>query len=115
MITENSQIIRRTGALGGLTLISRIFGLVRDMVIAYVFGAAALADAFFVAFRIPNLFRRLFAEGALTISFVPVFTDYLKRDRAQAKRIVGIAFSLLAVVLLAVVGLGIVAAPWIVR
>lgn len=112
---ENHQIMRRTGTVGGLTFVSRIFGLIRDMVIAYVFGAEAFADAFFVAFRIPNLFRRLFAEGALTISFVPVFTDYLKRDPHEAKRVVGIAFSLLAVVLLVVVGLGILAAPWVVR
>jgi len=59
-----------------MTLISRLFGYVRDMVVAVVFGASGLTDAFFVAFRIPNLFRRMFAEGAFSLAFVPVFSEY---------------------------------------
>lgn len=114
-MVEKGKIIRRTGTVGGLTLISRIFGLIRDMAIAYAFGAQQSADAFFVAFRIPNLLRRFFAEGALTISFVPVFTDYLHRDREEAKTVVNVSFSLLAVVLLAVVVIGVLAAPLLVK
>jgi putative peptidoglycan lipid II flippase len=114
-MTEKAQIVRRTGTVGGLTFVSRIFGLVRDVIIAYVFGAHMAADAFFVAFRIPNLLRRFFAEGALTISFVPVFSDYLRRDPKEAKKVVELCFSLLAVILLVVVVVGIIAAPWIVK
>jgi len=63
-------------------------GLVRDMVVTYYFGAEAKTDAFYVAFRIPNLLRRLFAEGSLTISFIPVFTSYLEnKSREETKRI----------------------------
>jgi len=113
-MVEKGQILRRLGTVGGFTLISRIFGLVRDVAIAYIFGAHATADAFFVAFRIPNLLRRFFAEGALTISFVPVFTDYLKKDREEARRVVDVSFGLLTVTLLGVVVIGVLAAPWIV-
>lgn len=114
-MVDNGTIIRRTGTVGGLTLISRIFGLVRDVAIAYAFGARETADAFFVAFRIPNLLRRFFAEGALTISFVPVFTDYLRKDREEARHVVSVSFTLLAVVLVGVVLIGVLAAPWIVK
>ncbi len=114
-MSENQQILKRTGTVGGLTFLSRVFGLIRDMAIAYVFGTQAAADAFFVAFRIPNLLRRLFAEGALTISFVPVFSEYLRRDRVEAKKVVDIAFSLLAVTLIAIVLIGVVTAPLLVR
>ncbi len=107
--------MRRTGTVAGLTLISRIFGLIRDMAIAYAFGAHRSADAFFVAFRIPNLLRRFFAEGALTISFVPVFTDYLRKDKREAHHVVNVSFTLLSLVLLGVVAIGVLAAPWIVK
>lgn len=113
-MVEKGQIIRRTGTVGGLTLVSRIFGLIRDMVIAYAFGAANTADAFFVAFRIPNLLRRFFAEGALTISFVPVFSAYLKKDREEARVVVDVSFTVLTMVLIGVVMAGIILAPWIV-
>lgn len=96
-------------------MISRVFGLLRDMAIANAFGSKQTADAFFVAFRIPNLLRRLFAEGALTISFVPIFTETLKRDREEARRVVDISFSLMVVVLTGVSIVGILVAPWLVR
>ena len=114
-MVEKAHILRKTGTVGGLTLVSRVFGLIRDIIIAYTFGAQQTADAFFVAFRIPNLLRRFFAEGALTISFVPVFTDYLKKDREEARRVVDVSFTLLAIVLVGVVGVGIAVAPWIVK
>ena len=63
---------RRAGTVASMTLLSRISGLVRDVVLAYLFGASAAADLFFVAFRSPNFFRRLFAEGAFNQAFVPV-------------------------------------------
>ena len=60
-------------------MLSRIFGFIRDMVVAAFFGAGLITDAFFVAFRIPNLLRRLLGEGSLTVSIVPVFTEYLNK------------------------------------
>ena len=74
---QEEEITRAAGVIGSLTLLSRVLGLVRDMVIAYFFGARAETDAFYVAYRIPNLLRRFLAEGSLTISFIPVFTEYL--------------------------------------
>ena len=76
--------MRATVLVGQMTLISRILGLARDSVIAAVFGASQASDAFFVAFKIPNLFRRLFAEGAFSQAFVPVLGGY-KAERSQAE------------------------------
>ncbi|HEX9910465.1 MAG TPA: lipid II flippase MurJ, partial [Desulfatiglandales bacterium] len=77
--TEKENVSRAAGTVGFYTLLSRILGLVRDIVLAYFFGSKMAADAFFVAFRIPNLLRRFFAEGSLTIAFIPVFTETLTR------------------------------------
>jgi len=74
------RIFRAAGVVSSATLASRILGYARDMVIAYFFGTAAAADAFFVAFRIPNLLRRLFAEGSLTVAFIPIFSEYLHHE-----------------------------------
>jgi putative peptidoglycan lipid II flippase len=91
-------------------------GLVRDMVVTYYFGAEAKTDAFYVAFRIPNLLRRLFAEGSLTISFIPVFTSYLEnKSREEAKRISDITFTLLFIVLALVSIVGIILSPLIIK
>jgi len=115
MSEEKNDIIRRTGTVSGMTFLSRLLGLIRDVIVAHVFGAKSAADAFFVAFRIPNLFRRLLAEGALTVSFVPVFSEYLKQDREEAKKIVGIVASVFLLILLALSSVAIIVAPWIVR
>ncbi|MCP4665889.1 MAG: murein biosynthesis integral membrane protein MurJ [Deltaproteobacteria bacterium] len=113
---EQQNISRAAGVVGIFTLLSRILGLVRDMVLAAFFGAGMAADAFFVAFRIPNLLRRLFAEGSLTISFIPVFTEYLttkgKKDAFDLARAV---LTLLSLILALVTLLGILFSPWIVR
>ena len=76
-MSENHKITRAATTIGTGTFLSRILGFLRDMVIANFFGAGMAADAFFVAFRIPNLWRRLVGEGSLTISFIPVYTEYL--------------------------------------
>lgn len=68
-------VVRAAAVVGGATLVSRILGFVRDVVVAQGFGAGPVTDAFFVAFRLPNLLRRLLAEGALSSAFIPVFTD----------------------------------------
>ncbi len=115
MTQEHGHISRRVGTIGFFTLVSRILGLVRDSVMAYAFGATLFADAFYVAFRIPNLLRRLVAEGSLTISFVPIYSEYLKKSRKEAHEVLSIVFTCLSVVLAALVILGIVFAPWIVK
>ncbi len=83
---KNTDITYKWGLVGKLTFLSRIVGYARDMTIAYLFGASYQTDAFYVAFRIPNLLRRLFAEGSLTVAFVPVFTDYVKNKGKQEAR-----------------------------
>jgi putative peptidoglycan lipid II flippase len=72
--TENHRMTRAAGVVGSATLLSRLFGFIRDVVIAWFFGAGLVSDAFLVAFRIPNLLRRLFAEGSLSGAFIPVFS-----------------------------------------
>ncbi|WP_372846916.1 murein biosynthesis integral membrane protein MurJ, partial [Pontiella sp.] len=72
---KHNQVIRSVGVVGGFTLLSRGLGMLRDIFIAFHFGTSLLASAFFVAFTIPNLFRRLFGEGALSAAFIPVFIE----------------------------------------
>jgi len=74
------NLLRALATISGMTLISRILGFVRDAVIARLFGAGLYTDAFFVAFRIPNLLRRLFAEGAFAQAFVPILAEYKTRE-----------------------------------
>lgn len=82
------NLIRATSTIGGLTLLSRIFGFARDMLLARFLGAGMAADAFFVAFRLPNIFRRLFGEGAFSAAYVPMFSQRLHGEGglAAAKR-----------------------------
>lgn len=113
---HEEEIARATGIVGYSTLLSRIVGYVRDMIIAYFFGATAETDAYFVAFRIPNLLRRLLAEGSLTVSFIPVFTEYLeKKSREEAKMVSDITFTLLTIVLILVSIAGILLSPFIIK
>jgi len=113
--SENSRVVRAAGVVGMATMLSRVFGFIRDMIVAGLFGAGLTTDAFFVAFRIPNLLRRLLAEGSLTVSFVPVFTEYLKnRTREEALELADIAFTALSILLVAVSLLGILFSPLIV-
>jgi putative peptidoglycan lipid II flippase len=113
---ENSStsVIRGTGIVGSLTLVSRVLGFVRDMLVARLFGSGLFADAFFVAFRIPNLLRSLVAEGALVSAFVPVFATELKSGHAQAQRAFRSVTALLLVSTTLLSGLGIIYSPEIV-
>ncbi|MBS3755682.1 MAG: murein biosynthesis integral membrane protein MurJ [Desulfobacterales bacterium] len=112
---EKQNVSRAAGVIGLATLISRILGFVRDMVIAWFFGAGRLSDAFFVAFRIPNLLRRLFAEGTLSMAFVPVFTEQMSRHgREEAFALARSALRMLSIVLAGISIAGIAGAPWIV-
>jgi len=113
--SENSQVVRAAGVVGMATLLSRLFGFLRDVIVAGLFGAGLATDAFFVAFRIPNLLRRLLAEGSLTVSFVPVFTDYLKnKNREDALKLANVAFTALSILLVLVSLAGIIFSPLIV-
>lgn len=115
-VSEKSNVSQAAVTVGFYTFLSRILGLVRDVVVARFFGAGMAADAFFVAFRIPNLLRRLFAEGSLTIAFIPVFTEYLtRRSRDEAFQMARAALTLLSLLLAVVALLGVLFAPWIVR
>ncbi|MBT3359534.1 MAG: murein biosynthesis integral membrane protein MurJ [Rhodospirillales bacterium] len=94
------NLLRAIAAIGSMTMVSRVFGFVRDILIAAVLGAGTSADCFFVAFRLPNLFRRLFAEGAFAAAFVPIFSGLLETDgREKAKQFADEAFSVLALAL----------------
>ena len=95
-----------------MTLLSRISGLVRDVVFARFFGADAATDAFFVAFKLPNLLRRQFAEGAFSQAFVPVFTEYkTTKDHEEAKQLAADVTGTLGIVLLIVTLIGVLGAP----
>ncbi|MBI5137175.1 MAG: murein biosynthesis integral membrane protein MurJ [Nitrospirae bacterium] len=112
---ETERVARAAGTIGLFTLLSRILGFIRDMVVARLFGASAVADAFFVAFRIPNLLRELLAEGSMSAAFVPVFTEKLANgSRREAWELASRVFTLLLVVLVAATCLGILVAPLIV-
>jgi putative peptidoglycan lipid II flippase len=109
------NLLKALATVSSMTLVSRILGLVRDVLIAKLFGAGPATDAFFVAFRIPNLLRRLFAEGAFSQAFVPVLSEYrTRRGDSETKLLVDRTATLLAVALLAATALGVAAAPIII-
>lgn len=109
------SLLRSAATISGLTLCSRITGLFRDILIASSFGAGPLTDAFWVAFRIPNLLRRLFAEGAFSQAFVPILGEVRNQESPEAVRALLDRVALvLTLVLMGVTALGIIAAPWVV-
>ena len=102
--------------ISSFTLMSRILGFARDILIASFLGTSNVADAFFVAFRIPNLFRRLLGEGALSAAFIPVFTQYhLKNSRDKAQEFLNSAFSFFLLTLTLLLILGELFTPWLVK
>ncbi len=107
--------VKSTLVVGGATLVSRIFGYARDAIIFIVFGANAGTDAFFVAFRIPNFLRRLFAEGAFSQAFVPVMTSHLHSSKSDFKRLIDHVTGLLSIILLIITALGILCSPWLIH
>lgn len=116
MTEEKGRLARAAGVVGFFTFLSRLTGLLRDMVIGYLFGAQGAADAYFVAFRIPNLLRRLTAEGALTVAFIPVFTNTLaKEGKEEAAKVSNIIFTFVSLLLGLITLLGIVFAEPLTR
>jgi putative peptidoglycan lipid II flippase len=108
-------LLKSTITVGGMTLLSRVFGLIRDVTLANVFGVTGGTDAFLVAFKIPNFMRRLFAEGAFSQAFVPVFSEYKEtRSREELRDLVNHVAGTLGTVLLLIATLGSVAAPLLV-
>jgi len=106
------NLLKALATISSLTLVSRILAFVRDVLIARIFGAGMATDAFFVAFKLPNLLRRLFAEGAFSQAFVPIFGEYKNRkSRDETKKLVDHVVTLLTSILFIVTLIGIVAAP----
>ncbi len=112
---DTDRLTRAAGVVSGATFLSRVTGFVRDVIIAQTFGAGFSADAFFVAFGIPSLFRRFFAEGALSAAFIPVFAaEREKGGDEAARRMSGALVASLAIIVAVVTLLGIWAAPGLV-
>lgn len=117
MSGESSKggLLRSSAVVSVMTLLSRVLGMVRDMVVAAYFGSSPAADAFFIAFKIPNFLRRLFAEGAFAQAFVPVLSEYrAQRSLAEVKQLVDRVAGRLGLVLTALTALGVVASPYLV-
>ncbi len=109
------NLIKALATVSSMTLVSRVLGFVRDAVIARVFGAGLATDAFFVAFKIPNLLRRLFAEGAFSQAFVPILAEYKnRRGEDETRALISHVSGVLGLVLLLVTLAGVVAAPLII-
>jgi len=109
---ETHQISRAAGLIGAATFCSRILGFIRDIILANLFGANAAADAFYIAYRIPNLLRELFAEGSMSSAFIPVFTEYHStRSKQETWELASAAFTTLLTLVTVVTLLGILAAP----
>lgn len=109
------NLLRALATVSGMTMLSRVLGFVRDFVIARTFGAGMATDAFFVAFRLPNLLRRMFAEGAFSQAFVPILAEYRNRTSPEeTRRLVNRVATVLGLVVAAISALGILAAPLII-
>lgn len=111
---QSRSLLRSSGLVGIMTMLSRVFGLIRDMIVAQYFGASASADAFFVAFKIPNFFRRLFAEGAFSQAFIPVLSEYRsQKTEKEVRRLANSVAGVLGGILFAITFLSIMGAPWL--
>ena len=114
-MSEKKNISRAAGVLGAATMLSRIMGMVRDMVVARLFGAGLYTDAFIAAFQIPNMLRRFFAEGALTSAFVPTFSEwYVNKGEEEARALANVCFTALTLVMAAITIVGVIFSPQIV-
>jgi putative peptidoglycan lipid II flippase len=107
------SLIRNVGTIGGLTLVSRLFGFARDILLARVLGAGGVADAWQLAFQLPNLFRRLFAEGAFASAFVPLFNRQMAEDENAARRFAGEVLAVLLPILVVFGAVMMLAMPWV--
>src|SRR3954469_6715166 len=109
------SLLKALSTVSGMRLLSRITGLARESLKATAFGAGLQMDAFEAAFRLPNLLRRLFAEGAFSPAFVPILAEYhRKKGQTGTKDLIGKVGAILAITLFAVTILGVLAGPWLV-
>ncbi|PIJ51915.1 murein biosynthesis integral membrane protein MurJ [Erwinia sp. OLTSP20] len=109
------NLLRSLAAVSSMTLFSRVLGFARDAIVARVFGAGMATDAFFVAFKLPNLLRRIFAEGAFSQAFVPILAEYKNNQGEEATRVfITYVSGLLTLVLALVSVVGMLAAPWVI-
>ncbi len=114
-VDNSFTVVNKASSFTGGTIISRILGYIRDMLIAKYFGASMAADAFFVAYKIPNLLRRLLGEGSLSTSFIPVYTEYLtKKSDREARKLVKTVFGTFGILFILLTVTGIIFAPQIV-
>ena len=112
----SKNLFKATSSVSFMTFLSRILGMVRDTIAAQIYGVNAQVDAFYVAFRIPNFMRNLFAEGCFSQAFVPVLADYkTKGSKADTRHFVSYVTGALASVLLLITLLGMVGAPWLIK
>ncbi|MGI9227723.1 MAG: lipid II flippase MurJ, partial [Gammaproteobacteria bacterium] len=111
-MASHRALFKSTAVISGMTFISRIFGYVRDAVIFIFLGATGSTDAFFVAFRIPNFLRRLFAEGAFSQAFIPVLSEYKeKRSNQELQTLISHVSGTLGLILVLITALGVLFAP----
>lgn len=109
------NLLKSLAAVSSITMVSRVLGFVRDTILARIFGAGVATDAFFIAFKLPNLLRRIFAEGAFSQAFVPILAEYKTQQGEEATRtFIAYVSGLLTLILALVTTLGVLAAPWIV-
>lgn len=112
------NLLKSTGIIGGMTLISRVFGFVRDMMLSRFLGGSAMGDAWQIAFQLPNIFRRLFAEGAFSAAFVPLFNRHIaedgERDHSSSQRFANETLSVFLLALLVFSALMIALMPWVI-
>ena len=109
------NLLRTLAKVSSMTMLSRILGFVRDTIIARTFGAGMATDAFFVAFKLPNLLRRIFAEGAFAQAFVPILAEYRQTRSAEAtQEFIRHIAGMLTLVLTLVTAIGMLAAPWVI-
>jgi putative peptidoglycan lipid II flippase len=109
------NLLKSLAAVSSMTMLSRVLGFVRDTIVARMFGAGMATDAFFVAFKLPNLLRRIFAEGAFSQAFVPILAEYKTQQGEEATRtFIAYVSGLLTLVLAVVTALGMIAAPWVI-
>ncbi|WP_080397262.1 murein biosynthesis integral membrane protein MurJ, partial [Pseudomonas syringae] len=109
------NLLKSLAAVSSITMVSRVLGFVRDTIIARTFGAGMATDAFFIAFKLPNLLRRIFAEGAFSQAFVPILAEYKSQQGEEATRtFVAYVTGLLTLALAVVTLLGVIFAPWVI-
>ncbi|MEM9087049.1 MAG: murein biosynthesis integral membrane protein MurJ [Pseudomonadota bacterium] len=107
------SLLKNVGTIGGLTAVSRVFGFLRDILLARVLGAGGVADAWQLAFQFPNLFRRLFAEGAFASAFVPLFNRHMNESDTEARRFASEVLAVLLPILVAFGAVMMVVMPWV--